>query len=58
LGLRPRHLTREELEVASLLYQALANEVAGFVGRALPFDAAIRLPVWRDRARQLMAQAA
>jgi phosphoribosylaminoimidazole-succinocarboxamide synthase len=58
LGLRPRHLTREELEVASVLYQALANEVAGFVGRALPFDAAIRLPVWRDRARQLMAQAA
>lgn len=58
LGLRPRHLTHEELEVASLLYRALANEVAGFVGRALPFDPSIRLPVWRDRARQLMALAA
>ncbi|TAN10876.1 MAG: phosphoribosylaminoimidazole succinocarboxamide synthase [Burkholderiaceae bacterium] len=58
LGLRPRHLTAEERDVASLLYQALANEVAGFVGRALPFDAAIRLPVWREHARRLVAQAA
>lgn len=52
LGQQPQPLSSEQLQLASLLYQALANAVARAVGRPLPFDAAIDLPLWHARARK------
>jgi phosphoribosylaminoimidazole-succinocarboxamide synthase len=42
----PRKLTSQELEVASLLYQALANEVSRSMGRPLDFDSSATLKSW------------
>lgn len=53
LGQQPAPLSAAQREVASLLYQALANGVARAVGRPLPFDASIDLALWQRRARQL-----
>lgn len=50
---QPQPLSAAQLEVAALLYQALANAVAGAVGRALPFDASITLDAWHRKAQAL-----
>lgn len=53
LGQQPQPLSAAQLEAASLLYQALANAVAGAVGRALPFDADITLARWQHKTEAL-----
>lgn len=53
LGQEPQPLAAAQREVASLLYQALANAVAQAVGRPLPFDAQLTLELWRQKAEQL-----
>lgn len=53
LGQQPRPLSAPQLAVASLLYQALANAVAGAVSRPLPFGADVTLASWHRWAEAL-----
>lgn len=50
----PGPLSQEQIEVSSLLYQALANEVAGVVGRKKPFAESVTLKLWHQRAQQVL----
>ncbi len=50
----PQHLSREQIDVSSLLYQALANEVAAHVGRAKPFAAELNLKLWHQKAQDVL----
>lgn len=50
----PQALTADQVEVSSLLYKALANEVARAVAEPLPFSAECTLPLWHQRARTLL----
>lgn len=52
----PQKLSAEQVEVSSLLYQALANEVAGFVGRAKPFSADKTLKLWHEKALAILGK--
>lgn len=50
----PKKLSPEQIEVSALLYQALANEVAGAVGRKKPFGEEISLNHWREKAQKVL----
>ena len=50
----PKPLSSEQIEVSSLLYRALANEVAQVVGRPLPFSAADTLKRWHEKAQGIL----
>lgn len=50
----PKPLTKEQVEVSTLLYQALANEVARAVGRALPFASELNLKLWHAKAQSIL----
>ncbi|WP_374029126.1 phosphoribosylaminoimidazolesuccinocarboxamide synthase [Bdellovibrio bacteriovorus] len=54
LGEVPKKLSAEQIAVSSLLYQALANEVAHAVGRDKPFAADLNLPLWHQKAQALL----
>lgn len=54
LGEVPKSLSPEQIEVSSLLYQALANEVAGFVGRKKPFSEEFTLKLWHQKAQKVL----
>lgn len=58
LGEEPRPLTAEQIEVSSLLYQSLANEVASFVGREKPFATSLDLQGWHQKAQTLLEKKA
>lgn len=50
---QPLPLTKEQIEVSSLLYQALANEVAAAVGRSKPFAEEMNLKAWHKKVQDL-----
>ncbi|MEN0057321.1 MAG: phosphoribosylaminoimidazolesuccinocarboxamide synthase [Bdellovibrio sp.] len=50
----PAPLTAEQIEVSSLLYLALANEVAGAVGRPKPFAEECTLKLWHQKAQAVL----
>ncbi|MGZ3769378.1 MAG: phosphoribosylaminoimidazolesuccinocarboxamide synthase [Bdellovibrio sp.] len=50
----PKPLTAEQIAVSSLLYQALANEVAAFVGRKKPFAEECTLKTWHKEAQKIL----
>ncbi|MGZ3774275.1 MAG: phosphoribosylaminoimidazolesuccinocarboxamide synthase [Pseudobdellovibrionaceae bacterium] len=50
----PQSLTDEQIAVTSLLYQALANEVATCVGRKKPFSEECTLKLWHQRAQKVL----
>jgi len=52
----PKSLTAEQIAVSSLLYQALANEVATLVGRAKPFSAEATLKSWHQKAQAILGK--
>jgi Phosphoribosylaminoimidazolesuccinocarboxamide (SAICAR) synthase len=47
----PTALTTKQIEVSSLLYQALANEVAAYTGHAKPFAPEMNLKLWHQQAQ-------
>lgn len=51
----PRQLTPAEIEVSSLLYQALANEIAGAMKKPAPFAKEMNLKLWHSKVNELMA---
>jgi phosphoribosylaminoimidazole-succinocarboxamide synthase len=52
----PKKLTPQQIEVSALLYQALANEVAGFVGRKKPFAENMTLKLWHEKAQSILGK--
>lgn len=52
----PANLSAQHIEVSALLYQALANEVAGFVGRKKPFSAEMTLKRWHEKAQEVLGK--
>lgn len=54
LGEVPPALNVEQIEVASLLYKALANEVAWAMKVKAPFEAEATLKVWRKKCESLL----
>lgn len=50
----PKPLTAEQIAVSSLLYQALANEVASCVGRKKPFSEEYTLKLWHQKAQKVL----
>lgn len=56
LKLTPRPLTPRQLEVSSLLYKSLANEVAHAVGRERPFENNADLKTWAQEAKKLLEE--
>ncbi|KHD87115.1 MAG: phosphoribosylaminoimidazole succinocarboxamide synthase [Bdellovibrio sp. ArHS] len=50
----PQTLNAAQVEVSSLLYQALANEVASAVGRKKPFAEEFTLKLWHQKAKQIL----
>lgn len=56
LNLTPRPLTPRQLEVSSLLYKALANEIALAVGRERPFESSADLKQWIQEAKNLLEE--
>jgi phosphoribosylaminoimidazole-succinocarboxamide synthase len=49
----PLRLSKEQISVSSLLYQALANEVAAAVGRVKPFAEEMNLKLWHRKVQEL-----
>lgn len=56
LHLTPRPLSPRQLEVSSLLYKALANEIALAVGRERPFESGANLKTWVQEAQNLLQE--
>lgn len=56
LNLSPQSLSPRQLEVSSLLYQALANEVALAVGSEPPFERRADLKTWAQEAKNLLEE--
>lgn len=56
LGQKPQNLTPEQIEVSSLLYRALANEVAQAVGRELPFSKDMTIKKWHQQALKVLGK--
>ncbi|MNT45076.1 hypothetical protein D3C72_1816340 [compost metagenome] len=54
LNEKPAALTAKHIEVSSVLYQALANEVATYTGRAKPFAAELNLKLWHQKAQECL----
>nr|WP_295903914.1 phosphoribosylaminoimidazolesuccinocarboxamide synthase [uncultured Bdellovibrio sp.] len=54
LGETPKSLSKEQIEVSSLLYQALANEIASLVGRKKPFSEEFTLKLWHQKAQKVL----
>lgn len=54
LGETPQKLSAKQIQVSSLLYQALANEVAGLVGRKKPFAKECTLKLWHQQAHEIL----
>lgn len=50
----PKPLTADQIAVSSLLYQALANEVAACVGRTKPFSDEYTLKLWHQKAQKVL----
>jgi phosphoribosylaminoimidazole-succinocarboxamide synthase len=50
----PPPLTPEQIQIASLLYKALANEVAGAMNRPRPFEAEANLKIWKQKCASLL----
>ncbi|QDK38837.1 phosphoribosylaminoimidazolesuccinocarboxamide synthase [Bdellovibrio sp. NC01] len=50
----PQALTERQISVASLLYKALANEVARATSQALPFEQEANLKHWRKECESLL----
>lgn len=50
----PQELNREQIEMASLLYKALANEVAMAMHRPTPFEKEADLKIWRQKCGSLL----
>lgn len=50
----PKPLTADQISVSSLLYQALANEVAACVGRKKPFSEEYTLKLWHQKAQKVL----
>ncbi|KYG68187.1 phosphoribosylaminoimidazole succinocarboxamide synthase [Bdellovibrio bacteriovorus] len=50
----PQSLNAAQIEVSSLLYQALANEVASVVGRKKPFAEELNLKQWHQKAQKVL----
>lgn len=50
----PESLTAEQIQVSSLLYQALANEVAGATGNEKPFGPECTLRNWHQQAQKVL----
>lgn len=52
----PKKLSPKQIEVSALLYQALANEVAGVVGRKKPFAENMTLKHWHEKAQSILGK--
>jgi phosphoribosylaminoimidazole-succinocarboxamide synthase len=50
----PEKLSSEQISVSSLLYQALANEVAACTGHTKPFATELNLKLWHQKAQNLL----
>ncbi|MEK2646408.1 phosphoribosylaminoimidazolesuccinocarboxamide synthase [Bdellovibrio sp. BCCA] len=50
----PKSLSKEQIEVSSLLYQSLANEIAALVGRTKPFSEEFTLKLWHQKAQKVL----
>lgn len=50
----PPTLTTEQIQIASLLYKSLANEVAHAMKRPAPFEADANLKNWRQKCASLL----
>lgn len=50
----PTHLTPEQISVSTLLYQALANEIAAATGGTKPFSAECTLKLWHQKAQKVL----
>ena len=50
----PEKLNAKQIEVSSLLYQALANEVAAYTNRPKPFAPEMNLKQWHQKATECL----
>jgi phosphoribosylaminoimidazole-succinocarboxamide synthase len=49
LGEKPQVLNNEQVNVATMLYTSLANEMAWALGKAAPFEKEASLKNWRQQ---------
>lgn len=54
LGQKPQKLSLRQIEVSSLLYQALANEIALKLSRPLPFSPEKNLKLWHSKVKEVV----
>lgn len=52
----PRPLSKQQVEVSSLLYQSLANEIAEKVDRKKPFSEIYTISYWHEKAQKVLQE--